>query len=117
MNLFLTSDDYLDFQIVRKIIDYQKIVIGNRKVLKVEVDKFLIGQKYNLGDYDPDVFYLINKYDEDAFDKLNKFPIHVHVLIPKTLAKLTLVSLDELQNIAWASIYDNEADAYERRIM
>lgn len=113
MNLFLTSDDYADFLIVRKIIDYQKTVIDNRNVLKVVVNEPLIGQKYNLGTYDPDVVYLINRHDENAFDKFNAFPIGVHVLIVKTTTKLTPTSLDDLQHIAWACLFDDETTANE----
>ena len=117
MNLFLTSDDYTDFLIIRKIIYYQKIVIENRNVLKVIVDIPLIGQEYNLGAYDPDVFYLINRHDENAFDKLNMFPIAVHVLIIKSSTKLAPTSLDDLQHIAWADLFDNETDAAEYQIV
>jgi len=116
MDLFLTSSDYADFSIIRKIVYYERIVIDNRNVLKVIVDIPLIGQKYNLRDYDPDVFYLINRHDEKAFDKLNVFPIHVHVLIIKSCTKLSPVSLDDLQHIAWAALYDNETDANKHRM-
>ena len=111
MNLFLTSGDYTDFLILRKIIYHQKIVIENKNVLKVIVDVPLLGQKYNLRDYDPDVFYLVNRHDEKTFDKFNVFPIHVHVLIIKSKTKLSPDSLDDLQHIAWACLYDNETDA------
>ena len=116
MTLFLISDDYFDFSIVRKIIDYQKIIIDNRNVLKIKVNEPLIGQKYNLGDYDPDVFYLINRHDENAFDKFNAFPIAVHVLIAKTSSKLTPIDLEELRHIAWACLFDTETAAYEYQV-
>lgn len=116
MNLFLTSTEQTDFAIVRKIIDYQKIVIDNRNVLIITVNEPLIGQGYGLKDYDPDVFYLINRHDENAFDKLNEFPISVHVLIIKSNTKLAPTSLDDLQHIAWADLYDNEMVAYKEQV-
>jgi hypothetical protein len=116
MDLFLTSDEYRDFSIIRKVIYYEKMVIDNRNVLKIIVNEPLIGQNYGLGAYDPDVFYLINRHDEDAFDKLNVFPIAVHVLIIKSYTKLAPSSLDDLQHIAWACLYDNEARAYEDQV-
>jgi len=116
MNLFLTSDDYYDFSIIRKIIDYHKIVLDNKNVLQIKVNEPLIGQKYNLGSYDPDVFYLISRHDENALNTLNTFPIPVHVLIPKTTTKLEPIILDDLQQIAWASLYDDETLAYEDQV-
>ena len=117
MNLFLTSEDYIDFLIIRKIYNFDKILIENRNVLKVKVDIPIIGQKYNLGDYDPDILYLINRHDENAFDKLNKFPIHVHVLIIKTREKIVPTCLDDLYHIAWASLYNNKKDAYNHKMI
>ena len=115
--LYISSCEYKDFATPRRVLCYQKAKIDNRNCLIIEVDKPLIGQKYNLKDYDPDVFYLINRHDENAFDKLNVFPIHVHVLIVKTYVKLIPSSLDDLQHIAWACLYDNEEEAYKHRIM
>ncbi len=92
------------------------MTIDNQKVLKVKINKPLIGQKYNLNDFDPDALYLINRYDENAFDKLDVFPIHVYVLIPKTYTKRIPSALNDLQNIAWAMLYDNIIDAEIKKI-
>jgi len=111
MELYLSSYEYADFDIPKKVIQYRKTVIDNRNVMVAEIDAPLIGQKYGFGDADVSVVYLINRVDEDAFEKLNSFPIDVHVLIPKVKGDKEPLTLSQLQNIAWACLYDNETDA------
>lgn len=115
MKLYLSSYEYNDFEIPRKVLQYQKTKLDDRNALVIEVDKPLIGQKYGLLDKYVTKFYLINRIDEDAFEKLNKFPIDVHVLIVKSPETVNPFSLSELQNIAWACLYDNEKDAISHR--
>jgi hypothetical protein len=117
MELYISSYEYEDFAIPRRILHYRKTKIDNRNCLIIETDKPLIGQKYGLLNCDIDIFYLINRVDEYAFDTLNQFPIDVYILILKTAEIINPISLSELQNIAWACLYNNEADAYEHRIM
>jgi hypothetical protein len=117
MTLYISSYEYEDFAIPQRILDYRKTKIDDRNCLIIEVDKPLIGQKYGLLDSNIDTFYLVNRVDENAFDTLNKFPIDVYVLIAKTAKIINPISLSELQNIAWACLYDNEADAQKHRIM
>jgi len=116
MKLYISSYEYEDFATPRRVLHYQKMKINDRNCLIIEVDNPLVGQKYGLL-CDVDTLYLINRVDEHAFDTLNKFPIDVHVLIAKTTKITSPISLSELQNIAWACLYDNEADAYEHRIV
>lgn len=113
MNLYLSSYEYNDFKISRKVLQYKKTKLDGRNTLIVEVDKPLIGQKYGLLDKDVTKFYLVNRFNEDAFDKLNQFPIDVYVLIVKNYETINPSSLSELQNIAWACLYDNEKDALQ----
>jgi hypothetical protein len=117
MELFISSYEYEDFAIPRRILHYQKTKIDDRNCLIIEVCKPLIGQKYGLYSCAINMFYLINRVDEYSFDKLNKFPIDVYVLVVKTPDIINAVSLSELQNIAWACLYDNETDAYKHRII
>lgn len=114
MDLFLTSDDYSDFQSLRKIQSYHKTRLDDRDVLVVKVDIPIIGQKYGLGDYDPDTLYLLDKYDEPLLTRLSQFPINVYVTIVKE-RNSTPSSLSDLNNIAWASLYDNYNDAKKRK--
>ena len=116
MKVYLSSYDYYSFQEPRQILHYQKIKVGNRNTLIVEVDRPLIGQKYGWEGNVITTFYLVNRVDENAFDKLDKFPIEVHVTATKTHKAATPTSLSELQNIAWACLYDNEQDAIEHKI-
>jgi hypothetical protein len=117
MKLFLSSYEYEDFATPRSVLQYRKTKIDDRNCLVVEVDKPLIGQKYGFLDCDVNTFYLVNRIDDSAFDTLNKFPIDVYVLIAKTPQIVNPISLTELQNIAWACLYDNEIDAFEHRII
>lgn len=110
MKLYISSYEYQDFDKPRKIIRYQKTELSSRNTLIVEVEEPLIGQKYGLLDYDVTTFYLINRVNEHAFDHLNRFPIDVYVLIIKNNMDRHIVSLDQLQNIAWACLYDNLHD-------
>ena len=111
MKLYLSSYEYNDFEIPRRVLHYLKIKVDDRNVLVIDVDKPLDGQKYGLRDLDIIRFYLVNRVDENAFEKLNEFPIDVHVLIVKNTANSDPSSLSELNNIAWACLYDNEKDA------
>jgi hypothetical protein len=111
MELFISSDEYSDFSIPRNISQVRRLSIGDRKAIEIKVDHPLIGQKYDLLDFDPSTFYLINRIDEDAFDQLNNFPINVHILIVKHKSVAEPLSIDELQHIAWGNLYDNFEDA------
>lgn len=117
MDLYLSSDEYKDFKIPRKVLHYKKTKLDGRNTLIIQVDKPLIGQKYGLLDKDVTIFYLVNRFNENAFDELNLFPIDVYVLIMKNYETINPSSLYELQNIAWACLYDNEKDAINHRIV
>jgi hypothetical protein len=117
MKLYISSYEYNDFEKPREILCYQKIKLNNKNCMVVKVNQPLNGQKYGLLGDDIIVFYLINRFDEQAFDKLDKFPIDVYVLIRKENNVVDISSLSELQNIAWACLYDNEKDAKDHRII
>ncbi len=117
MNLYLSSYEYHDFASPRKILKYHKTVINKKNVLIVDVDTPIIGQKYGLSGHDVIKIYLVNRVDESALIKLEKFPIDVHILIPKNIKSLEPSSMSQLQNIAWGCIYDNEIDARNHRIL
>ncbi|MBA3828984.1 MAG: hypothetical protein H0X33_08615 [Taibaiella sp.] len=115
MELYISSDDFTEFFIPRKVLSYYKTKIETRNVLVIQVDRGVIGQKFGLRDYDPDIFYLVNRVDVTLFEHLNRFPIDVHVLIIKKLTTNPIISFDQLQNIVWACLYDNEVDAINHR--
>lgn len=109
MNLYLMSLDYYDFQTIRKVLEYRYITIDGIQVLKIRTDLSIIGQKYGLGDYNPDVFYLTNKYNNDNLIHLTGFPIAVVVHITMSVNK-NPIHFSDLQNIAWAELYNNISD-------
>lgn len=116
MSLYLSSYEYKDFEIPRSILRYEKTILEGRNILIVEIDKPLIGQKYGLFDNNVSQLYLMNRVNEDAFYNLNIFPIDVHVLIRKSEI-IKISSLSDLQNIAWACIYDNKWDALNHKVV
>lgn len=116
MNLYISSYEYSDFEIPRKVQQLYKVNLEGRNCLVIEVIEPLIGQKYGLIN-DVTKFYLINRVDEQAFEKFEKFPIDVFVFIPRNDNILHVTSLLDLQNIAWACIYDNHKDAFDHLII
>lgn len=116
MKLYLSSYEYESFEIPREILHFRKETIDNRNALVVEVDKPIIGQKYGLLGNDIQTLYLVNRVNENAFDKLDSFPIDVHVLIPKSSENHVPTTIADMQNIAWACLYDNEEDAKNHKI-
>jgi hypothetical protein len=118
MNLYLSSEEYLDFKEVRKILDLRKIEIEERHLILVRISPPLIGQKYSRRGDNIETVYLTNKFIEDieSIKKLNKFPLNVLVLMPKSL-EIIPSSLREFDNIAWACLYNNEKDARDYKII
>lgn len=114
MKLYLSSYEYPDFDIPREILEYRKIVIGDRHCLSVSVDNPVLGQKYG-STQDVNELYLINRFDETAFDRLRGFPIEVYVLIARN-PSIEVSSIDDLENIAWACIYDDPQDARQHKL-
>lgn len=115
MKLYLSSYEYPDFEIPREILDYRKIDIDNRNCLLVSIDNPVIGQKYGLT-HDVQELYLINRFDELAFDRLCEFPIDVYVLVAKSSFMDRISSIGDMENIAWACIYDNLRDAQQHKL-
>jgi hypothetical protein len=117
MKLYISSYDYNDFEIPRKVIGFERFQLDGKDILAIKVKQPLIGQKYGLLGNDITKFYLVNRVDESAFKNLNKFPIDVHILVVKSSATIEPNSLEELQNIAWGCLYDNKQDAKEHRVI
>ena len=110
MILYLVSDDYVDFQIVRTVQSYRHISIEGIEALEVITDIPLIGQRYGLGDFNPNTFYLVNRFKDNNLHNLNSFPIAVYVYIVKNKDVKYLTS-NTLQLIAWAELYNNYNNA------
>ncbi len=113
MKLYLSSDEYNDFSEVKEILTSSKLIFDYRTVIVIEVDKPLIGQKYDWGSKDITKLYITNRFKQDIglWENFNKFPVYINVLIPKNPENINPISFLELKNIAWACIYDNEQDA------
>lgn len=116
--IFLSSYDYSNFSILRNITNYQWTTLDERNCLIVTVDLPLLGREYNLPDVPITTHYLTNRHldDRGIFRDLSSFPINVYVLIPKSLDD-KIISLNQLQNISWATLSDNLKDAEDHRIM
>ena len=116
MTLFLSSYEYVEFEMAREIRNFRKEKINNRNTLVIEIDKPIIGQKYGFFDKDIYTLYLINRVDENSFDRLDSFPIDVYVLISKNPEVIIPKNLSEMQNIAWACLYNSKKDAIKHKI-
>ncbi len=112
--MFLSSYEYDEFKKPRKIVSSNKIEFEGRVVFKVIVDAPIFGQDYGLGGADISELHLVGRFEE--LKELNSFPFEVHVFIPKSNKFDNINSFVQLQNIGWASVYDNEKDAIEHKI-
>lgn len=117
MQLFLSSYEYADFAQPRKVLRFQRVQISGRKGLAIDVDIPVDGNKYGNSEKELRQLFLLNRIDEDAFDSFKKFPVDVFVLIKKGSGaqELESVELNELKNIAWACLYNNEKDAIKHK--
>lgn len=111
--MYLSSYEYDEFKSPRRIISTIKLRIEGRVIYKVVVDVPVFGQDYGLGGKKIDSLYLVGRFDD--IEELNIFPFEVHVLIPKVGLE-PISSLNQLQNIGWASVYDNKKDAIEHKL-
>lgn len=112
--MFLSSYEYDEFEKPRTIVSLNKIEFEGRVVFKVIVDTPIFGQDYGLGGAYIRELYLVGRFVE--LKELNSFPFEVHVFIPKLNQIDNINSFAQLQNIGWASVYDNEKDAIEHKI-
>jgi hypothetical protein len=116
MTLYLLSYEYPDFDIPRTVNHFERMQLDGREVLVIEVEQPLIGQKYGWFDKDITTFYLVNRFEEGAFERLQQFPIEVQVYVMKSSTATLPHSLDELQQIAWACLFDHEGEARNHRM-
>jgi hypothetical protein len=116
MTLYLSSYEYPDFDIPRTVNHFERMQLDGREVLAIEVEQPLIGQKYGWFDKDITTFYLVNRFEEGAFERLQQFPIDVQVYVMKSSTTILPHSLDELQQIAWACLNNNEGEARDHRM-
>lgn len=119
MNLFISSSDYCNFNIVRTVLYYEIILIDDIEMMLIETNIPIIGQPYGLGALDPSKFYVANRYigAQRQLKELKQFPIEVYVYIVSNTSEYNKIEhISQLQNIAWACLYDNETDATQHRV-
>lgn len=80
MNLSISSNDYDLFSKPTRILQYDKIEMFGRKVLRCLIENSIIGQDYGYGGEDINILYLTGRFDEEVH-LLIEFPIYVHVFI------------------------------------
>ena len=112
--MYLSSYEYEEFKKPRKIISLKRLKFQERVIFKVGVDIPVFGQDYGLGGVNINTLYIVGRFEH--IEKINFFPFEVHVFIPNSIHCNTINSLERLQNIGWASIYNNEKDAIEHII-
>jgi hypothetical protein len=113
--LYLSSGDYKDFQIIRRIERFDWITLANHNYLVVEVDVPVDLAKDSSSNLLIKTLYLLHRFvnQATAFKNLSCFPIYVHVLIPKLQVDKKLNSFSDFTNLAWATLSDNLKDVEE----
>lgn len=110
--LYLSSSEYDALARPRRIIEVDWVVLDGRPCLSVIVDVPIPVREAGFPD-DTTALYLTNRHVEDraTFRNLSSFPIDVYVLIPKSTAETEVTSLGQLENMYWATLYDDLKDA------
>ncbi len=110
--LYLSSGDYKDFQVVRRIERFDWSTLEDRNYLIIEVDVPLDLAKDSSSNLLIKSFYLLPRFVDqaEAFKNLSHFPIYVHVLIPKLQLHKKPDSFNDFTNLAWATLSDNLKD-------
>lgn len=105
--LYLSSTDTIDFEIPRRITELRHLVIDERPVLEVRLDRPVCIFDQEPSEIVTDRLYLTNRHvgGEEKIERLDTFPIEVYVLTPKH-STADPTQLDDLRNIAWATLYD-----------
>lgn len=114
MDLYIVSDDCIDFEKPVKVLGFDKIDILGRKCLFIELEKSIDYSEYGI--LSPvSKFILVDRFSYNRLNDLNEFPIEVHVFIPKdeTNPKIGFKKWSDLFNAAWANVYDN----YEKALL
>jgi hypothetical protein len=110
--LYLSSGDYKDFRIVRRIERFGWIALEDHNYLIIEVDLPLNLVKDSSSNLLIKSFYLLHRFIDQAttFKNLSHFPVYVHVLIPKLQLDKKLNSFNDFTNLAWATLSDDLKD-------
>lgn len=108
MELYLVSGDYISFEKPIKIIKWEKIIVLGRKCLWVSLEKTIDYAEFGIP-VPVSKYILLDRFYYNRIHKLDKFPIEVHVFIPKDENNPFegFNKWGELFNAAWASLYDS----------
>jgi hypothetical protein len=85
--------------------------------LLVRLEPPLIGQPFGLGASDIDQVVLATRHLGDSLFNVRRWPVSVHVARPLVpLDSRDLVHDDEMEEIAWAEIYQTEQSARDKAL-
>ncbi len=106
--LFLSSTDTIDFEVPRKLLDVNHLEMDGTPVLRVRLDRPVTVFDQRPSEIVTEWVFLTNRYvgRENQIERLETFPIEVYVLVPKR-PETVPTKLEELRNIAWATIHDS----------
>jgi hypothetical protein len=102
------------FYHLREIVDYEHVILDDKQAIRAEIDIPINGQAYGLGGLDQTTVYLIDRHvptGECSVEKLGKFPIEAHALIVRESSTKNVTSLNQLQEPAWVTLFDNKEEA------
>ncbi len=108
MKLFITSEDYINFENPIEIINYKKVEVLGKKALLVELEKELNYSEFGITK-PISKFILIDRHFNNRIHILEEFPIEVHVFIPNDFENplYGFSKWSDLFNAAWTEIYNN----------
>ncbi len=110
----LASLDYPDFKGPRRCYRIKRLQGEHRDdFLAIRVDPGLPGQDYGYGHKDIDTFVSLPRHVGCSLFPVTKWPLDVHVFIPRddSIVNLGKLRKDQLYHIAWAELYPTAEDA------
>jgi hypothetical protein len=81
--------------------------------LLIEISPPLVGQRYGLGDRDITKLLLSPRLEGFCLSPVNEWPCYVYVsrILDETIANTLFFTADQVQLIAWATIFPTLAEA------
>jgi len=92
------------------------ISLKERTYIKAKISPPIIGQPYGLGDKDIDFIILLARHIGKDLSRLDSLPMDVYILYPKDNISYENLNKENLDILAWATLYNNFKDAKEHKI-
>ena len=118
-DFFLASSEGYGLKEPRKCYRLKRLNGSSRDdLLLIRIEPAIIGQSYGLGGEAIDRVVIAGRHRGDGLFPIKRWPVSVHVarvLVPGPETRESLRD-DEIEEIAWAEIYETEAQARKETI-